>query len=105
MNQIAQSGGIIAIASSTIQGGDDSFPTLDNMGPSLIFWKGNSGASLFLVALGVWQLLTSLIGFYPMYTHTKFYGTDIIPSDEIRGGIYLLVLCFPILRLDLRSIH
>ena len=25
-----------------------------------------------------------------MYTHIKFYGTDIVPSDEIRGGFYLL---------------
>ena len=47
VNQVAQSGGIIAIASSTIQGGDDSFPTVDNMGPSLIFWERNSGISLF----------------------------------------------------------
>jgi len=43
VNQVAQSGGTIAIASSTVQGGDDSFPTVDNMGPSLIFWERNSG--------------------------------------------------------------
>ena len=43
VNQVAQSGGIIAIASSTVQGGDDSPPTVDNMGPSLLFWKENSG--------------------------------------------------------------
>jgi len=24
-----------------------------------------------------------------MYTHTKFYGTDIVPPDEIRGGLYI----------------
>jgi len=47
VNQVAQSGGIIAIASSTIQGGDDSFPTVDNMGPSLIFWERNSGIDSF----------------------------------------------------------
>jgi len=47
VNQVAQSGGIIAIASSTVQGGDDSFPTVDNIGPSLLFWKENSGAYQF----------------------------------------------------------
>ena len=48
VNQVAQSGGIIAIASSTVQGGDDSFPTVDNMGPSLIFWERNSGINPLL---------------------------------------------------------
>lgn len=48
VNQVAQSGGMIAIASSTVQGGDDSFPTVDNMGPSLIFWERDSGTDLFL---------------------------------------------------------
>lgn len=47
VNQVAQGGGIIAIASSTVQGGDDSFPTLDNMGPSLLFWRENSGTNIF----------------------------------------------------------
>ena len=47
INQVAQSGGIVAIASSTVQGGDDSFPTVDNIGPSLIFWTENSGTGLF----------------------------------------------------------
>lgn len=49
VNQVAQSGGIIAIASSTVQGGDNSFPTVDNMGPSLLFWKENSGPNLFFL--------------------------------------------------------
>lgn len=43
INEVAQSGGIIAIASSTVQGGDDSPPTVDNMGPSLVFWEEKSG--------------------------------------------------------------
>lgn len=43
INQVAQSGGTIAIASSTVQGGNDTPPTIDNMGPSLIFWKEKSG--------------------------------------------------------------
>ena len=56
VNQIAQSGGIIAIASSTVRGGDDSFPTVDNMGPSLLFWKENSGKNLiFSAILRMWQ--------------------------------------------------
>ena len=56
VNQVAQSGGIIAIASSTVRGGDDSFPTVDNMGPSLLFWKENSGINLlFSAALRMWQ--------------------------------------------------
>jgi hypothetical protein len=46
INQVAQSGGIIAIASAAVQGGDDSPPTVDNMGPSLIFWKEKSGILL-----------------------------------------------------------
>lgn len=46
VNQIAQSGGTIAIASSTVQGGDDSPPAVDNMGPSLIFWKEEYGILL-----------------------------------------------------------
>lgn len=49
INQVAQSGGIIAVASSTVQGGDESPPTVDNMGPSLIFWKETSG--ILLVSL------------------------------------------------------
>jgi len=24
-----------------------------------------------------------------MYTHIKFYGTDIVPPDEIRGGLHI----------------
>lgn len=24
-----------------------------------------------------------------MYTHIKFYGTDILPPDEIRGRLYI----------------
>jgi len=24
-----------------------------------------------------------------MYTHTKFYGTETIPTDEIRGGMFI----------------
>jgi len=24
-----------------------------------------------------------------MYTHIKFYGTDIVPPGEIRGGFYI----------------
>lgn len=47
VNQVAQSGGIIAIASSTVQGGDESFPTVDNVGPSLLFWRERSGKNLF----------------------------------------------------------
>ena len=27
-----------------------------------------------------------------MYTHIKFYGTDIVPPDEIRGGLYIYQL-------------
>ena len=49
INEVAQSGGIIAIASSTVQGGDDSPPTVDNMGPSLVFWEEKSG--MFIVSL------------------------------------------------------
>jgi hypothetical protein len=49
VNQVAQSGRIIAIASSTVRGGDDSFPTVDNIGPSLLFWKENSGINLFFL--------------------------------------------------------
>jgi len=45
VNQVAQSGRIIAIASSTVQGGHDSPPTVDNMGPSLLFWKENFGTT------------------------------------------------------------
>ena len=86
INQVAQSGGIVAIASSTIQGGDDSFPTVDNIGPSLIFWKENSGISLFSLVLSI--VITNLfVGFHPIYTHTKFYGTDVIPPDGIGGGM------------------
>jgi hypothetical protein len=51
VNQVAQSGGIVAIASSTVQGGDDGTPTVDNMGPSLIFWKEKSG-----IFFGILQL-------------------------------------------------
>ena len=43
INQIAQGGGIVGITSSTVLGGDDSFPTVDNVGPSLLFWEENSG--------------------------------------------------------------
>ena len=25
------------------------------------------------------------LGFHPMYTHIKFYGTDIVPPDQIGG--------------------
>jgi len=56
VNQVAQSGGIIAIASSTVRGGDDSFPTVDNIGPSLLFWKENSGMNLiFSAVLRIWH--------------------------------------------------
>lgn len=53
VNQIAQSGGVIAIASSTVQGGDDSFPTVDNIGPSLLFWKESSGKIQFACSCGM----------------------------------------------------
>lgn len=47
VNQVAQGGGIVGITSSTVQGGDDGSPTMDNVGPSLLFWDEKSGKILF----------------------------------------------------------
>lgn len=33
----------------------------------------------------MWPWFNTSTGFYPIYTHTKSYGPDIIPPEEIRG--------------------
>jgi hypothetical protein len=85
---VTQSGGTIAVASSTVQGGDDSFPTVDNIGPSLIFWEEKSGMPYFLYSSKGMTWLNALLGFYPMYTHTKFYGIGVVPPEDIGGERY-----------------